>query len=147
MTIISAFPNLTEAFEAPQISTCNEQQPLPQHEEGTDPGQHQKFSVIPPGTSPQTQSNRSLTPWWHSLISWLEPPAEGYESIPSGCSVHGEYWIHEDYYLAFVPSHVLLYFAKDQKEDHRTTRGRRLCHQEALLTSSHNILKVIIRSH
>src|SRR5947209_14068903 len=84
-------------------------------------------------TRDTTQS--SSFPWW-------EPP-EGYEPIPYDSNVHGECWLHKDYYLARVPPTASLEFAFDDKIKTPVFEPE-FIHKKPTLASSLNLVKLFI---
>lgn len=45
-------------------------------------------------------------------VRWWEVPS-GYEPVPKHCSFQGEYWLDDEYYLAFVPEYANIAFAQN----------------------------------
>ncbi|KAK3303886.1 uncharacterized protein B0T15DRAFT_575445 [Chaetomium strumarium] len=78
--------------------------------------------------------------------SW-QPKEKTFRShpIPPDATVHGEYWLHEDYYFAVVlpTASLTLSFDHDGRNPEDIDLGN-LHHSKAVLASSHNILKLSI---
>ncbi|MCJ1331405.1 hypothetical protein MMC10_008095 [Thelotrema lepadinum] len=71
--------------------------------------------------------------WWDG--SWIE------DIVPWNYNIHGKYWLHEDYCLAFVPPHALLDFPDDFEQQHPLIHAK---DSSASFASSYNIIKVLI---
>ncbi|KAK5652336.1 hypothetical protein OQA88_10528 [Cercophora sp. LCS_1] len=75
-------------------------------------------------------------PWW-------DPP-EGYMPAPEATQVHGEYWLHDDYYLALVPPVGVPDLELDHGSFNQQNLDPKINHSAVLLSSSHNLLKLVI---
>ncbi|KAK4450922.1 hypothetical protein QBC34DRAFT_447894 [Podospora aff. communis PSN243] len=83
------------------------------------------------------------------LETW-DNPSLGYEPIPHGSLIHGEYWLDKDYYLALVPPTGLPNLKLDVGEepsspDDSSDSGFPHFHRSGpLVTSSYNLAKLLI---
>src|SRR5436305_447771 len=77
-----------------------------------------------------------------SSFPWWEPP-EGYAPVPGDSKVHGECWLHKEYYLARVPPTASLEFAFDDNIKDSVFKPE-FIHKEATLASSFNLVKLFI---
>ncbi|KAK4115455.1 hypothetical protein N656DRAFT_695023, partial [Canariomyces notabilis] len=93
---------------------------------------------------PNADNERDITrapasPWWN--------PPRGYRAVLPDSQIHGEYWLHEDYYLAIVPFTAMLHLESDPGAE---TAGLlvesdpEFKHSNPHLSSSHNRLKLSI---
>jgi len=79
-----------------------------------------------------------------SIGCWWEAP-QGYQPVTDGSQVHGEYWLHQKYYLAVVPPNAELSLLSDTADGGaELTDDPSLIHSEAMLSSTHNLLKLCI---
>ena len=76
-----------------------------------------------------------------SISCWWEV-AEGYEPIPKHSTIYGEYWLNEDYYLAFVPHYADLTFAQPPKESSADSPGT--IRQNGTIPNSYSVIQAFI---
>jgi len=80
---------------------------------------------------------------WHN-------PILGYEPVPDGSHIHGEYWLHKDYYLALVPPAGLPDLKLDVDEEPSPSQNNsdpeisQFHHSNPILPCSHNIPKLLV---
>ena len=75
------------------------------------------------------------------MSRWWEV-AEGYEPIPKHSTIYGEYWLDEEYYLAFVPHHADLAFAQPSKES--SADSPRIIRQGRTIPNSYSAIQAFI---
>ena len=68
--------------------------------------------------------------------------AEGYEPIPKHSTIYGEYWLNEDYYLAFVPHYADLAFARSPKESSADSPGT--TRQNVTIPNSYSVIQAFV---
>ncbi|KAI9687420.1 MAG: hypothetical protein M1820_010457 [Bogoriella megaspora] len=97
-----------------------------------------KVKVSDISTTKRLQTdNSSESRWWEV--------ASGYEPIPKHCSIHGEYWLNDEYYLAFVPAHANLAFARDSShEGHSSASRSGVSYQKPTIPCSYNAIQAFI---
>ena len=75
-----------------------------------------------------------------SKSCWWEV-AEGYEPIPKHSDILGEYWLNEDYYLAFVPHYADLTFSQPHMRSNADTGTTR---QAVTVSESYSVTQAFI---
>ncbi|KAK0622673.1 hypothetical protein B0T14DRAFT_514256 [Immersiella caudata] len=75
-------------------------------------------------------------------------PKYGYEPVPHGSQIHGEYWLDKDYYLALLPPtglpNLKLDVGEEPSQEGPDSSTSRFRHDGPLLSCSYNFAKLMI---